>query len=205
MMISLFALVVVSSLGSAQIMGPKIPSMRGIWNPVVGAGAAYDVQANNQKINMEVAVVGKEKIGNADGYWLEIHTQAMGTDVTMKNLLAGGEVKRMIIQQGASDPMELSTDVISMMPKAAPSKGPVKDIRDTAKLIGKESVTVPAGTFACDHYQDTDGGKTIDVWVSPDASPYGMVKMTAPNASAVLTKIIQDYQSKITKTPKRMM
>jgi hypothetical protein len=167
----------------------------------VGAGAAYDVQTPDHKMSMEVGVVGKESVEGVDGFWLEI---TMGTNMTMKSLIAGGEAKRMIFQQGSEAPMEMSLDMVRMMPKAMQPKGPGKDIRETAKLIGKESVTVPAGTFACDHYQDTEGGRTVDVWVSSDAAPYGVVKMTGPNTSVVLTQVIKDYRSKITRAPKKM-
>ena len=204
MMISLVAMIFLTGFSFAQMMAPKAPSMRGIWNPVVGAGAAYEMQAENQKMSLELAVVGKEKVDGADGYWLEMTSAAKGMEMVMKTLTAGGEVKHMIVQQGAEDPMEISLDMMRMMPKAMQPKGPGKDIRETAKLIGKESVAVPAGTFECDHYQDTEGGRTLDVWVSPDAPPYGMVKMTGPNTSIVLTRIIKNYQSKITKAPKKM-
>ena len=38
--------------------------------------------------------------------------------------------------------------------------------------IGKEQITVPAGTFVCEHYRETtesdSGGRTWNIWFSPD-------------------------------------
>lgn len=179
-------------------------SLRGMWNPVVGVGVAYDVQSPKQNMSMEVGVVGKESVDGADGFWLEMTTQAKGTNVTMKTLIAGGEVKRMILQQGSEAPIEIPLDLRRMMPHAMQREGPATDIRKTAKLVGRESVTVPAGTFTCDHYRDTENGRTVDIWISPDAAPYGMVKMTGPNMSLALTRIIKNYRSKITTPPRKM-
>jgi hypothetical protein len=50
------------------MMGP--PQVRGVWNPVVGAGAAFSVEhSGNEKTQMEIAVVGKETVDGKDSHW----------------------------------------------------------------------------------------------------------------------------------------
>jgi hypothetical protein len=50
------------------MMGP--PQVRGVWNPVVGAGTAYSAEhSGNEKTQMAMAVVGKETVDGKDGYW----------------------------------------------------------------------------------------------------------------------------------------
>jgi hypothetical protein len=79
---------------------------------------------------------------------------------------------------------------------------PPEDIRSKADDLGSESVTVPAGTFTCEHYRGKNGDGS-DVWVSKDVPPYGLVKMTDKDKdqTVVLTKIDKNFQDKITGTP----
>lgn len=77
------------------------------------------------------------------------------------------------------------------MARPAPS-----DIRDKAELVGTESVTVPAGTFSCQHYHMKDG--SADAWVSDKVSPWGLVKAQGKDSSMVLTKVITDAKDHIT-------
>jgi len=76
---------------------------------------------------------------------------------------------------------------------------PKMDIRGESEDVGKESVTTPAGTFACEHYRSKDSGS--DTWVSTQVAPFGVVKTQGKNSSMVLTKQITDARDKIVGTP----
>jgi hypothetical protein len=65
-------------------------------------------------------------------------------------------------------------------------------------------VTVPAGAFLCDHYQDKSGNGTTDVWASAKVSPWGAVKANTPDSSMVLQKVLTGETSKITGEPQKM-
>src|ERR1700689_67076 len=74
---------------SAQMGMRSSPTMRGVWNPVVGAGGTYELtKKDGTKTSMEMAIVGKESVGGKDGYWFEvtIADSPMGT-LIMKSLL----------------------------------------------------------------------------------------------------------------------
>jgi hypothetical protein len=65
-------------------MGFRAPDIRGVWNPVVGAGGVYQMERGAEsKSNMELAVVGKETVDGQPGYWLEM---------SMTDLRAGGQM-----------------------------------------------------------------------------------------------------------------
>ena len=81
---------------------------------------------------------------------------------------------------------------------------PSTDLKQTAKLIGTESITTPAGTFSCEHYQDTAEGAAVDIWVTGQVSPYGLVKMTSNGTTMTLTKVITGAKSQITETPQKL-
>src|ERR1700683_2734529 len=184
---------------SAQMgmgMRPSMPS--GIFTPTVGAGAAYEVTSSDGKTQpIEFALVGKESVNGKDGYWMEWTTSTGRTgQMIMKTLIVPGATDaptRMIMQMGGGQPMEMPTQG-RMGAQAKPNT----DIREGGQDLGKESVTVPAGTFSCEHYRSKDGG---DVWISSQVPLFGMVKSVNNGSTMVLTKAITGAKDKITGTP----
>lgn len=78
----------ITGLAGAQRMA-QAPSMPGEFKPVVGAGAQYEVTTKkNEKVNWAYAVVGKETVEGAEGYWLEMRLEG-GKEggVVMKHLV----------------------------------------------------------------------------------------------------------------------
>jgi hypothetical protein len=192
---------------AAQMFGPKPPSLSGIWHPVVGTGAAYEMTDKGGKnTQMEITIVGKEDVDGKPNFWLEMamtdpHTSA---PVYVKSLMSvndsGVTSMRMVMQiPGQPDPMEMD---MNMNPAGHGAKQTTPaNIADKAETVGTESVTVPAGTFSCTHYRMKDG--TGDAWVSDKVSPWGLVKSTGKDSSMVLTKVITDAKDHITGTPKK--
>ena len=182
---------------SAQMgMRPSMPS--GIFTPTVGAGAAYEVTSSDGKTQpIEFALVGKESVNGKDGYWMEWTTSTGRTgQMIMKTLIVPGATDaptRMIMQMASGQPMEMPTQG-RMGAQAKPNT----DIREGGQDLGKESVTVPAGTFNCEHYRSKDGG---DVWISSQVPLFGMVKSVSNGSTMVLTKAITGAKDKITGTP----
>jgi hypothetical protein len=191
------------SVGTAAgQMGMRGPSMRGVWNPVVGSGAAYSIeQKSGEKSEMEMAIVGKETVDGKDGYWFEMTMQSPRGEgqMVMKSLTvvdgSNTTVKRMIMQPPGQQPMEMP---IAMMQQRGSTTRPA-DIRSEAEDVGSESVTTPAGTFTCEHYRMKDG--SADVWVAKNVAPYGVVKSTSKDTTMLLTRVITNAKDKITGTP----
>jgi hypothetical protein len=183
----------------------RAPQFSGVWNPVVGAGAAYSVQARGETTEMEMAVIGKEMVEGKDGYWFEMTMQSpreKGTMV-MKYLyvLEGAQTRivRMVMQAPGQPPMEMPA---SMMGRMGTQPTQTADIRTQSQDVGGESVTTPAGTFACEHYRARDG--SWDVWVAKDLPPYGLVKSQAHDYTMTLLRVITNAKDKITGTPQSM-
>jgi hypothetical protein len=206
--LSCFVTLTFAALGSAQggpggAMGPmmgRIPQPRGIFNPIVGSGAQYEVQSGDKEKRMiEIDVVGKESVNGKEGYWLE--TTMSGTpmgDVVVKMLTvangSSGMIQKMIMQMPGHPPMEMPEQMGRMA-----QQDQEFDIRAKADKVGTDSVTTPAGTFTADHYRMKDG--TGDFWVSDKVSPYGVVKGQGKDLNLVLTKTLTDVKDKITGTP----
>jgi hypothetical protein len=79
------------------------------------------------------------------------------------------------------------------------SKQVPRDLRNDKSVVhvGTETITVPAGTYSCEHYRSSDGA--YDVWVSEKVSPWGLVKSIRKDVvTYVLTRQITDAKTKIT-------
>jgi len=185
-----------------RMQGPPAP--QGVFNPVVGSGAQYQVQGREGKRKMEISIVGTEQFEGATGYWMETMMDGDNGSFIAKNLMVvtGPEVgiKRMIVQPPDQDPVEFDPAMMRMRPGAQAQQSRAADFRKTAEKVGTESVTVPAGTFECEHWRSADGG---DVWIDTKVAPYGMVKMVNKETTMLLTKVITNAKSRITGTPRK--
>lgn len=175
------------------------PSFNGVFKPVVGRGAAYEIQdQDGKKSTIELAVVGKDSVGGVDGYWMEMTMEGPEGQMVMKslNIVQEGNVvvSRMIMQLPGRSPMEFPEGLLKRRSTNHPA-----DIRSAADDLGSETITVPAGTFKCEHYRSKDGSG--DTWVAQDISPWGLVKFQGKNETMTLTKSITDAKDKITGTP----
>jgi hypothetical protein len=189
-----------AAAAAAQMGMRQGPMPKGVFNPLIGAGAQYETQTKDgRKVIMEFAIVGKESVNGKTGYWLETTTSGtpMG-EMVMKTLtvLDGSNMitSRMIMQMPGRPPMEMSTQMRRMN-----NEKHLADIRGQADDLGTESVTTPAGTFSCRHYRMKDGSG--DTWVSDKVSPLGVVKHQGKDSTMVLTKVLTGVKDKITGTP----
>ncbi len=199
-----FATTALTQLSSAQrgmMMQP--PDIAGVFNPVVGSGASYEmVKTNGEKIPFDMAVVDKDASG---GYWIEYSMQnpKLNGPVYMKNLMVRQSddiiIQRSIMQMPGRPPMDMSS-MMSM--KAMQSPKEKADFRANAQNMGTESVTTPAGTFSCEHWRNAKDG--TDVWLSDKIVPWRLVKMSGTTDTVTLVRIISDAKTNITGTPVSM-
>jgi len=185
----------------AQFGGPRMPGMNGVFHPVIGEGAAYQMQSHGDAPQtMEMSVVGKEDFQGQTGYWQEMSFQdPRGGLMVMKMLMVmegpNPGAKRMImLMNGQAYEFPLNNPMMGgRMAQSVPH-----DIRNDKSIvrIGTETITVPAGTFSCDHYRASDG--TWDGWISDKVSPWGLVKYIGKDSTMVLARQITDAKTKIT-------
>ncbi len=188
-----------------QMGRPQMPTPKGIFNPVVGSGAQYEIdKQDGTKTNFDIAIVGKEQAEGKDAYWFEVSfaDPRMGTMVMKELLVVDGSnshAAKMVMLMPGRGPVEMPLGMGGHAPMA---QQPPEDIRNNADDLGSESITVPAGTFTCEHYRGKNNTGD-DVWVSKDVPPYGLVKAIDKDKSqtVVLTKVNKDVQDKITGTP----
>jgi hypothetical protein len=198
--------------GLGEMFG-NLPSLPGLTNPTVGSGSDYLITAKGKESEVAMVALGKEDVDGATGYWMEMRMTSpdLGGEMVMKtlNVTTGTEtgVKRMIMQQPGKPPVEMDGMLMSMMqqhqphpttPNAAGGNGA------RGELVGTETVTVPAGTFTCQHYRNQGNNGTTDMWISTDITPYAMVKMTSAETTMVLKKVLTNEASHIKGEPQKM-
>jgi len=185
---------------------------RRIMHPPVGAWAEYGVQGGRgEGTTLRMSVVARETLNDTSFLWLEFAARGMPMGlggaaadtlvVINKVLVPGfgpgmGEPRQHVLKFGSLPAMTMETGRRGPGGSGAPN---MQDCGD-GKVVGWESVTVPAGTFRALHVQDSEGKG--DSWVTPDL-PFGIVKAQAADSGyMVLTKHGMGATSQITETPR---
>jgi len=195
------------SQGMGGRKGSAAPQMLGTFNPVVGSGAAYQMTTKDRSMEFAYVIVGKEEVEGSAGFWMEIRSSGAGTagEMVMKQLIVLGgdkpQVKRMITQSAGRPPIELPTAMMRMQQRGS---GGQQGDSDPGVKVGSETITVPAGTFDCEHYRKQTLGGPEDVWVSAKVSPYGTVRMASGEMTMVLEKVLSNETSHIKGEPQKL-
>ncbi len=189
----------------AQMGRGHAPQIPGIFEPVVGSGAQYRVTAQGREpMDWAYAIVGKESVGGEEGYWMEQRMlSGQGAGMVMKELMVnasdGPQVKRMIMQMPGRPPMELPAGMMMRGHQPKPENNP----KALGEKLGTETITVPAGTFVCEHYRSTANKQPSDIWISTKIHPYGLVKMSSKDVTMVLVKALTNQTSEIKGEPQK--
>lgn len=173
------------------------PSFTKVFNPVVGKGAQYETTNRNSKDGkpktMEMSIVGKESVEGRDGYWFEfVELDGKGQTVVGKALLTKDdfEFHRMIVQPAGGEAMEMPFNPSSKR------REKMEENLNEWHSLGTQVVTVPAGTFSCEHWRNDK--RDSDVWTSEKVTPFGMVKEVSKDDTIVLSKVLSDMHDRIT-------
>ena len=174
----------------------KRPAITKAFHPVVGKGAVY-IDAGRDGKNtrtIEIAVIGKDSFEGQEGYWMQfVSTDDQGKTIVGKSLItpADYQMHRMSFQQQGQPAMELPA---SMNPAR---KQQMEENFNDWHSAGTETVTVPAGTFSCDHWRND---KThAESWTSDKVTPLGMVKSVKANGETeLLSKLVDNAADRIT-------
>ena len=190
-------LVLTATLDAQFNVNPfKKPNITDIFHPVVGSGAAYEVQHTDKSdapMHMEMVVVGTEMVGVQQGYWMEMgHQERKTGEMSYMKMLVTPDFqpKKIIIQAPGKGAMEMPFN------PSDETKNTMKEELEKWHKVGMEPVTVPAGTFLCQHWKKDSG--VGDVWASDKVTPMGMVKSVQEHETMTLIKTISGATDHIT-------
>jgi len=197
--VSVFSILFFVHVAHAQFGKGAMPKFYSDFKPIVGGWSEYQMTSKGEApAKMKIAIVGKE----GDAYWYETVMEDKKAGKMITKMLVSGNpddpnsVKRMIVKTGNEPAMEMPIQMWKQGSKPQESKG---------KLIdkGKETIKVPAGTFATQHFQYQESGSLVDSWVYKDVSPYGLIKSQSKDFEMVLTGYGTGAKSLITETPRK--
>jgi hypothetical protein len=204
-------LIPATALAQAPGQPPPLPMAVDIKKVPVGAWAEYDMTVGQlPPMKSRMALVAK----NPDSNTLEMTMQGgmlsmAGGKMVVQTVVDADQgkekpVKRVLMQIGDNDPMEMPVDNKQQTQFRKP---------DPKAFVKEETVKVTAGTFKAKHYREkTPSGDAFDFWVSPDVPPFGIVKVEADQKHAAgpaqgpvhfeLTALGKDAKMTITKPAK---
>ena len=183
--------------------------MPGLANPTPGSGSEYLMTSKGKESDIAMVALGKENVDGATGFWMEMRMNSpeLGGEMVTKTLIVTSAtesgMKRMIIQRPGQPPMEMEGMMMNMMQQHQAHPTTSATGGGKGDLVGTESVTVPAGTFSCQHYRKQENNGPVDMWISTDVTPYAMVKMTGPDVTMVLKKVLSNETSHIKGEPQK--
>jgi hypothetical protein len=162
---------------AAQAQGMLSDMMSGkLINPEVGAFAWYTLTdtSTNREYFLRQAVVGKERVNRKDAHWLETElVPKVGFPSVYKMLLTGPardpkNVHRLIVREGKGIPQEVQLD---RSQKVAGEK-------ETSRTsLGIKRVKTPGGEVEAEHFVVNGAGGGMEIWVSDQIKPMGLVRM----------------------------
>jgi hypothetical protein len=172
------ALMPTSALAQAVGSPQSLPLVVDLKKAAIGSWAEYSMSFGEVAMKSRWALVARDAKSNTLEMSMEgPMTAQMGGKITVKMVLdpdptnSEKPVKELVMQMGNGDPM------------LAPPEAPMQKFQkpDAKTLVGKEDLKVAAGTFKTSHYRDHTAVGTVDVWVSEDVPPLGLVKvLTTP-------------------------
>jgi hypothetical protein len=168
-----------------------------VFHPVVGKGAQYqDTKANGANNSMEMAIIGKETVEGKDAYWMQmVFDGERGQKTVGKMLMTADDFRphRMIVDMPGQGAMEMP---MSMGAQPRPNqRNEMQERMNDWHSVGSETITVPAGTFSCDHWQNSKGE---NAWTSDKVYPFGLVKSSSKDQTMVLIKQLDNVPDRIT-------
>ena len=144
-----------------------------------GVFAWYDLQdiQSGDALFLRQAVVGTDRKKNTEGVWLETEVvPRIGFPMLYKVLIetSGDKAGRILegqVREGYDPPQPLDIKNIDALPTGDLSGGQLE-------VVGAETVETPSGNIDACHVKVTrQDGKAIELWLAPDVTPTGIVRM----------------------------
>ena len=196
------------SLLAAPLAAQGNECLADIKMPEVGQWAEYTGVMNKEPYTLRYAVVGAEEREGKSMKWLELKMVGEKKDKNMiYQVLTPGNPAEMdqaleiVFKAGDKQAMKMNGMMMRMIRGQLEKSSVLANLCEGVTLAGKESVTVPAGTFKAERYHDSK--HDADTWVVTDR-PFIMVKSKGKDFELSLAASGEGATSSITETPQEM-
>jgi hypothetical protein len=173
------------------------PTIAKAFHPVVGKGAEYETTSQRnggtRTHTMELSVVGKDTVDGKEAYWMQFaSTDDKQQTMVGKSLITPDdfEFHRIIVQIPGQGAMEMPANM------TANNRDKMNQQLSDWHSVGTDTITVPAGTFSCEHWKNEKDGS--EIWTSEKVTPFGMVKQAGKDSTMVLVKVLDNVPDRIT-------
>ena len=171
----------------------KRPPIAKAFHPVVGKGAVYETtsKTGGSGRTIEMGVVAKDSAEGKEGYWMQFAGMDEKGQFVGKALITVDDLQfhRMIVQPPGQGAMEIPANMF------ARNRERIQENISDWQSVGSDTITVPAGTFSCEHWKNKNGH---EAWTSDKVYPFGLVKESQPDSSMVLVKVLDNVSDRIT-------
>jgi hypothetical protein len=183
--------------------------LRQVKLPKQGSWAEYQgTYQQKDPLTIRYAVIGSEARAGKPLQWVEMRMTGRGKNQNMiyQVLVPGSlaqmdQVEEVVFKPGDKPAMKMNGMMLNMIRSQLEKHAFHHQLCRGVTLVGKESVTVPAGKFEAVHFRNSE--HAVDSWLSP-AVPFSMVKSTGKDFQMELTAKGDGAQSSITETPQEM-
>ena len=203
-----FLMSVVLGLSAAGPAMAQANCLEQVKFPEVGRWAEYKAHYQNDPYTIRYSVIGSEARAGKDLRWVEMQMTGSGKDKNMvyQMLVPGSfsemdQVQEVIFKPGDQPAMKMNGQMLSMLRGQFDKQSFLNQICTGVSLVGKESVSVPAGKFETLHFRSAE--HATDSWVSTEV-PFSMVKSTGKQHQLELSAHGQGAKSSITEKPQEM-
>jgi hypothetical protein len=203
-----FLMSVVLGLGAAGPVMAQADCLEQVEFPEVGRWAEYKARYQNDPYTIRYSVIGSEAREGKDLRWVEMQMTGSQKDKNLvyQMLVPGAfsemdQVQEVIFKPGNQPAMKMSGQMLDMLRGQLDKQSFLKDLCSGVSLVGKESLTVPAGKFETLHFRSAE--HATDSWVSSEV-PFSMVKTTGKQHHLELSAHGQGAKSSITEKPQEM-
>jgi hypothetical protein len=176
--------------------------------PEVGRWAEYRATYKQDPYTIRYAITGSERRGGKELQWVEMKMSGGKKDQTLiyqmlvpGSLVEMDQVQEVVFKPGDQPAMKMNGMMMDMVRKQLEKHAFHREACKGVSLVGKESITVPAGRFSSLHFRSAEQG--IDTWLSPDL-PFSLVRSTGKDHQVELTAQGDGAKSSITETPQEM-
>lgn len=156
-----------------------------------GKGTVYQLEVEGQKIPMDVSiyVASSSKESVSIEYFISSRESLIPVEMWQQFEITpsstGAKVTKGFVQtKDLKNPEILSGDYLNGFDGVRVNDFLFSSESELNKnKIGDEMVVVPAGKDKAAHYRTIAKDQTIDYWISPEAKPIGLVKLTSKHPS----------------------
>lgn len=206
MRVALLASLVV--LGTTPAVRAQDACIEQIRFPEVGQWAEYKAMFKNDPYTIRYAVIGSENREGKDLKWLELRMAGNKPDANMvyQMLVPGsaaelGDVREIFMKSGENPAMKVDGMMLNMIRGQMKTQSFLSDACKDVTLVGRESVTVPAGKFEGLHFHSPK--YSSDSWLAAEI-PFSMVKSTGKEYQLELVAHGDGAKSSITEEARSM-